>query len=175
MGQFTANARMPQDAFQFVEQGERALHGPVALVHEGEDRHAALAADLEELEGLRLDALGRVNHHHHRIHGGQHAVGVLREILVPGGVEQVDAVAVVIELQHGRADGDPALALQLHPVGRGGLLVFARRHRPGELHRAAVEQQLLGQRRLARVRMRDDGERPPLLDFLRNRHKGPRA
>ena len=161
-----------EHALQLIEQGERVFHGPVALVHEGEDRHAALAADLEQLARLRLDALGGINHHHHRIHRGQHAVGVLGEILVARRVEQVEAVAVVIELQHRGADGDAALLFQLHPVGRGGALVLARGDRAGELHRAAVKQELLRQRGLARVRMRDDGERAPFLNFFRDGHKG---
>ena len=161
-----------EHALQFVEQGERVFHRAVALVHEREDRHAALAADLEELARLRLDALGGINHHHHRIHGGKHAVGVLGKILVARRVEQVQAVAVVIELEHGGADGNAALLFQFHPVGRGGALVFARGDRAGELHRAAVKQQLFRKRGLARVRMRDDGERAPFLDFFRNVHKG---
>ncbi len=164
-----------QHALQFVQQRQRVLHRPVALVHEGEDRHAALAADLEQLARLRLDALGGINHHHHRVHGGEHAVGVLGEILVAGRVEQVEAVAVVIELQHRGADRDAALLFQLHPVGRRGALVFARGDRAGELHRAAVKQELLRQRGLARVRMRDDGERAPFLDFFRDIHKGREA
>ena len=160
-----------EHALQFIEQGERVFHRPVALVHEGEDGHAALAADLEELARLRFDALGRINHHHHRIHGGEHAVGVLGKILVPRRVEQVEAVASVIELQDRGADGNAALFFQFHPVGGGGALVFAGGDRAGELHGAAVQQQLFRQRRLARVRMRDDGERAPFLDFFDNVHK----
>ena len=72
--------------------------------------HAAPAADLEELAGLAFDALAGVDDHDHRVDRGQHAVGVLGEILVAGRVEQVDAVAAVVELQDGRADGDAALA-----------------------------------------------------------------
>ena len=52
----------------------------------------------------------------------------------------------------------PRLLLQFHPVGRGRALILARRDRAGELHRAAVQQELFRERRLAGVRMRDDGE-----------------
>ena len=48
-----------EHALQFIQQRERILHRAVALVHEGEDRHAALAADLEQLARLRLDAFAR--------------------------------------------------------------------------------------------------------------------
>ena len=45
------------------------------------------------------------------------AVGVLREVLVAGGVQDVDAEALVLELHHGGGDGDAPLLLDLHPVG----------------------------------------------------------
>ncbi len=163
-----------QHPLQFVHEFERIFHGPVALVHEREDRHAALAADLEELARLRLDALRGVNHHHHRVHRREHAIGVLGKILVAGRVQQIDAVAVVVKLQHGGADGNAALFFQFHPVARRRALVFARRHRAGQLHRPAVQQELLRQRGFTRVRMRDDGERAPPGDFFGNAHKASR-
>ena len=98
--------------------------GPVPLVDEREQREAAVAADLEQLEGLRLDALGGVEHHHRGVDGGEHPVGVLGEVAVAGGVEQVDDAVAVGELQHGRGDRDAALLLELHPV-RGGRAALA--------------------------------------------------
>jgi len=161
-----------EHALQFVQQFERAFHRPIALVHEREDRDTTLPADLEEFPRLRLDALGGIDHHHHRIHRRQDAIGVFRKILVAGRVEQVDAVAVVVELEDGGTDRDPALPFQFHPVGRSGALVLAGGHRSCELHGPAIQQQLLRQRGLAGVRMRNDGERAPFLYFLRNIHKG---
>ena len=161
-----------QDALQFIEQREGVLHRAITFVDERENRDAALPADLEKLPGLRLDSLGRINHHHRRIHGREHAIGVFGKILVPRRVEQVEPVTIVIELQDSRADGNAALPFQLHPVGAGGALVFARGNRAGELHRAAVQQQLFRQRGLARVRMRNDGERTPPLNLFAVVHKG---
>ena len=60
----------------------------------------------------------------------------------------------------------PRLRLELHPVGGGGALVLARGDRAGELHRAAVEQELLGQRGLAGVGVGDDGEGSSPGDFF---------
>jgi hypothetical protein len=114
-----------EHAFQLVEQFDGGDRLAVHLVHEGEDGDAALAADLEELAGLGLDALAGVDHHDGGVDGGEDAVGVLGEVLVARGVEQVDDAVAVFELQHGGADGDAALALQLHPVGGGGALVLA--------------------------------------------------
>ena len=155
-----------QHAFQFVQQRQRIARGPVQLVHEREDGHAALAANFKQFARLALDAFARVNDHDRRVHCRQHAVGILGEIFVAGRVEQVHAVAAILELQHGRTDRDAALALQFHPVGRGGALVLVRGDGTGQLHGAAVEQELLGQRRLARVRMRNDRKRPAARNLL---------
>src|SRR5205823_12309130 len=106
----------PEDLFDLVEVVERLAAEAVHLVDESEDRDAAAATDLEELAGLRLDALGAVDQHHRGVGGGERAVGVFREVLVAGGVEQVDAVAVVLELEDAGGDADSALPLELHPV-----------------------------------------------------------
>ena len=159
--------RDAEHPLQLIHQVQRRTRGPVQLVHESEDRHASPAADFKELQRLRLDALARIDHHHRRIHRREHAVRVLREILVPRRVEQVHHAIPVFKLQHRRRHRDPALLLQLHPVTRRGPLVLARRHAPRELHRAAVEQELLGQRRLTRIGMRDDGKSAATRDFTR--------
>ena len=45
-------------------------------------------------------------------------------------------------------------------------------HRTGQLHSAAVKQQFLSQRRLARIRVRNDGKRATLEYLVRYIHKG---
>jgi hypothetical protein len=133
---------MPEDRLELVEERDRVARRPVALVHEGEDGDPAPAADLEELAGLGLDALARVDHHEDRVDRGQDAVGVLGEVLVAGRVEEVDRVAVVVELQDGRADRDARAALQLHPVRGRGPLVLAVLDRAGQVDRVPVKQEL---------------------------------
>jgi hypothetical protein len=98
-----------QHRFDLVEQFQRIAHFAVHLVDEGDDRRVAQAADFEQLDGLFFDALGRVDHHHGGIDGGQHAVGVFREILVAGGVEQVDDAIVIAELHHRAGHRNAAL------------------------------------------------------------------
>ena len=98
---------------------ERILADAVALVDEGEDRRAAPLADGEELPRPLLDALAVVEQHDGAVGGDERAVGVLGEVLVARRVEQVDVVALVLELHHARRDRDAALLLELHPVGRG--------------------------------------------------------
>ena len=110
IGQFIGTAPMLQLAARSrssSSNGSRA--GLVELVDEGEDRDVPHAADLEQLARLRLDALRRVEHHHRAVGRGERAVGVFAEVLVAGRVEQVEAVAVVLELQRGRGDRDAAL------------------------------------------------------------------
>src|SRR5258706_5964652 len=85
-------------------------------------------------------------------------------------VEKVEAVTVVIELEHRGADRDAALFFEFHPVGGGGALVFARGDGARELHGAAVQEELFRERGFARVRVRDDGERAPPLDFFCDVH-----
>ena len=161
-----------QDALEFIEQGERFPRGAVALVHERKDGDAALTTDFKELAGLSFDTFTGIDDHDHGIDGGEHAISVLGKILVTGSIEEIDAVAVVIKLQDGGTDGDAALAFELHPVGRGGALIFARGDRAGELHRATIEQELFGERRFAGVGMRDDGKRAAPGDFTFYVHKG---
>ena len=150
--------RDAERALQLVDEFERLARGAVALVHEREDGDAAAAADVEQLARLRLDALAGVDHHDGRVDRGEHAVGVLAEVVVAGGVEQVDAVVVVVELQHRARDGDAALLLELHPVAGGGALVLAGGDGAGQVQGASVEEELLRERGLAGIRVRDDRE-----------------
>ena len=87
-----------------------------------------------------------------------------------GRIEKVDAITIVIELQHGGADRNSALALELHPVAGRGALVLALGHRPSQLQRAAIQQQLLGQGCLAGIRVRDNREGSAALYFICRYH-----
>ena len=84
----------------------------------------------------------------------------------PGVSSRFSCQPAVGELEHAGGDGDAALALHLHPVGDGAGAAALRLHRAGELDHAAVEQQLLGERRLAGVRVRDDREGPSPADLV---------
>jgi hypothetical protein len=142
-------------------------HFPVHLVDEGDNGRIPQAADVKQLQRLRLHALGRVDHHHGGVHRREHAVGVLREVFVARCVEQVDGVARVLELHHRAGDRDATLLLHFHPVRSRMTRTPPRLHRAGQLDRPAEEQQLLGQGGLAGVRVGDDCERAAAPDFLR--------
>ena len=119
-----------------------------------------------------LDALGRVDHHHRGIDRGQRAVGVFRKVLVARRVEQIEDAPVILERHHRGDDRDSALLLDRHPVRLRGVAVALGLDLAGELDGAAEQQQLLGQRGLAGVRMRDDGKGAPPLDFACERRFG---
>ncbi len=156
----------PQHLLQLIQQLQRLDHRPVTFVHECEDRHSTLRADLEQLACLGLDTLRGIDHHDHRIHCRQHAICILGEIFMPGRIQQIDAKPVVVELQHSGTHGDTTLPLQFHPVRSRRALALPRRHGPRQLHGATIEQQLFSQRRLTGIRMRDDRKRPALGNFI---------
>ena len=139
---------------------------PVQLVDEGHDRGVAHPADLHELLGLGLDPLAAVDDHQRAVHGGEDPVGVLGEVLVAGGVQEVDLEVPVVELHHRRRDGDPPLLLDRHPVARRVPPGLAGLDGAGELDRPAEEEELFGERRLSGVGVADDAEGPALLDLL---------
>jgi hypothetical protein len=111
---------------------------------------------------LRLDALGGVDHHDRAVDRGQGPVGVFREVLVAGRVEQVEEDSGPLEGHHRRGHRNPALLLDRHPVGTGSAAVAARPDLPGLVDRARGVEELFGQGRLAGVRMGDDREGAPL-------------
>ena len=58
---------------------------------------------LEQLERLRLDPLGCVEHHRDAVDCEERPVGVFAEVLVAGRVEQRHVVPVELELDRGSA------------------------------------------------------------------------
>ena len=149
----------PDPLLDLVEQLERLPAGTVPLVHERHHRHAPAAADVEQLQGLRLQALGRVEQHDRAVHRGQHPVGVLGEVGVARGVEQVEHRVAVIEAKRRRGDRDAPGALHRHPVGGHAAPAGLAVHRACLGDRRRVQGQRLGEGGLPRVGMADDGER----------------
>ena len=82
-----------------------------------------------------------------------------------GGIQNVDAEAVVLELHHGAGDGNTALLFDLHPV-RGGSLGPLALDLAGLRDGTAVEQKLFRQCGLTGVRVRNDSECPPPGNFF---------
>ncbi len=155
-----------QDALDLVEQIERIAAWQVELVDERQHRQAAQLADFEQLAGLRLDALGGIDHHHHAIHREQRAVGVFTEVLVTRRVEQRQVMPAEIEFDRCRRDRNATLALDVHPVGDNMPIGLSAAHRAGQLDRPGVQQQFLRQRGLAGVWVGNDRESAAALDLM---------
>ena len=156
-----------QDVLDLFHELERIASLVIELVHKGEDGNVTQRADLKELLGLGLDALSAVDDHDRGVGGHKGTVGILREVLVAGGIEDVDAGAVVGELQNRGGNGDTALLLDVHPVRDGMLGRALALDRAGGLDAAGIEQQLLGKRGLTGVRVADDRECAARRDFIR--------
>ena len=154
-----------QLSLQLLAQVKGVLGLSVHLIDKGEDGDIPHGADLEQLPGLSLHALGGVDDHHGGVGGHEGAVGVLGEVLVAGGVQNVDAESLVLELHHGRGDGDAALFLNLHPVGGGGPGILLALDHAGLGNGASVEEEFLGEGGFTGVRVRDDGEGSPPVDL----------
>ena len=122
-------------------------------------------ANLEELSRLGFDAVRRIDNHDDTVGCDQRAVGVFTEILVTWSIEQRHTSSLQLELQRRRRNGNAALLLELHPVRGGGLPIFPAAHGASQLDGARIQQQLLRERGLAGVRVRDDCKGPPPRDL----------
>jgi hypothetical protein len=113
-------------------------------------------------EGLGLHALRRIHQQQRPLARRQRPCHLVREVDVPGGVDQVQDVVVSIVGPVAKPDGvgldrDPALALEIHRVEHLRLHL-AGLEGPGDFEEA------VGERRLAVVDVRDDRE---IADELR--------
>ena len=99
-----------------VHQFKRIPGFPVHLVDKGKYGDVAHDTDLEQLDRLRLNTLGTVYDHDRGIRRHKGPVCVLREILMPRGIQDINAVSVVIELHYRGGNGNTSLLLDLHPV-----------------------------------------------------------
>ena len=87
------------------------LDDPALAEEIGEDYKAALLEEIELLDGasaefdmelvpgLGLHTLRAVNYHHCRVRRHQRTVGILRKVLMPRRVQDIDTVPAVIKLQ----------------------------------------------------------------------------
>ena len=125
--------------------------GEVDLVRDGQQLEVVLDREVRVCDRLRLDSLGGVDDEHGALARLQRARHFVREVHVPGRVDQVQLVPLPGHAHGLRLDRDPALALELHRVEHLGAHVSPR-DRVGQLEDA------IGERRLAVVDVRDDRE-----------------
>ena len=137
----------------------------IHLVDQRNHGRFAQTANFEQLDRSILDPFRRIDDHECGINRRQRSVSILREVLVAGRIEQVDDAATVFELHHRGGYRDAALLFDLHPVGCCMALTLARFHRAGSIDRPAEQQQFFRNRCFAGIRMRNNRERAPTVDF----------
>ena len=123
----------------------------VDLVERGDDREVVLEREVAVGEGLRLDALRRVDEEQRAFAGGEAARHLVPEVDVAGRVDEVEDVVVPVQADVLGLDGDAPLPLEVHRVEVLGPHV-AGVDGAGELEDA------VGERRLPVVDVGDDAE-----------------
>ncbi len=152
--------------FYVAEKVQRRSAVPVEFVDEGNDRRIAHPADLHQFFRLGLDPLGTVDDHQGAVHRRQHAVGVFGEILMAGGVQEVDFISLVLEFHDRGRDRNAPFFFHGHPITGGMAGGLAGFDGPGQLDGPAVQKQFFRQRGLPGIGMTDDAESPALVYFF---------
>ena len=145
-----------------IEQREAVAALAVNLVDEGNDRDGAQAADLKQFARLRLNPARCVDHHHRTVNGGERAIGIFGKILMPRRIEQIEGEAVSLKCHHRGCHRNPALLLNLHPVGAGTPIDAARLNLTCGMNCPAEQKQFFCERRFPGIRMRNDGKGAPI-------------
>ena len=130
--------------------------GAVELVDEADARHAVAVGLAPDRLGLGLDAGHAVEDHDRAVEHAQAALHLDGEVHVPGRIDNVDAVIVPRAGRRRGSDRDAALLLLGHPVHGGRALMDL----TDLVDLLRVEEDPLGDGRLARVDMRDDSDVP---------------
>ena len=110
--------------------------------------------------GLRLRSVVRIDHQKHAVDHLHDSLDFAAEIGVARRIDDVDPIAVPLKSGVLRADGDPFLALEIHRIHHAllDLLIGAKGPR--------LAQQLIDQRRLAVIDVRNDGD---ITDFIHSK------
>ncbi len=89
-----------QFPFHIVQNIERVIGRTVQFIDKNNDRCFAHPAHLHQLAGLAFHSLGGIDDDDDAVAGSQGTESVLREILVSGGIENIDFYPVVFESHH---------------------------------------------------------------------------
>ncbi len=147
-----ARTQLVEEIEGLVDRPVGTRAGPVDLV-DHDDRLQAQRQRLARHEaGLRHRSLDRVDQQQDAVDHRQRALDLAAEVGVPRGVDDVDPRPFVLDRAVLREDRDAALALEVVAVhdALAHLLVRA--------ERAGLAQELVDQRGLAMIDVRDDGD-----------------
>ena len=120
----------------------------VELVDDEHAGQAALAGLVEHAARVDLDAVGGGDDDDRGLDGVQRAQGLADEVGLAGRVEQVDVLALVLEVQDAGVDRELVFVLLVVEVGDAGAVVDAAAAVDG----LGLEEQGVGQRGLAAAR-----------------------
>ena len=135
-----------------IEHPARARLVAIDLVDDDDRPQAMLEGLLRDEAGLRHGTVHRIDQQQHAVDHGEHALDLAAEIGVARRVDDVDAIVAPGDRGVLGENGDAALALQLVRVHDPLLHVLAR------IERAGLAQQLIDERGLAVIDVRDDGD-----------------
>ena len=156
----------PQLLFHFVQEIKGVLTFAVELIDKNNHRNIAHATYLYEFFCLFLNPFGHINHYDDTIHSSKRTEGILGEVLVTGGIQDVYLMIFVSESQDRGSHRDSPLAFYFHKVGSSSFLDLVGLDCSCFLDSSPEEEQLLGQSRFSRIRVRDDAESTALANFL---------
>ena len=158
-----------QDAFDFVEQVEHVAAIQVHLVDERDDRRMAHAAHVHELDSLLFYTVHAIDKHESCINGGECAVSIFAEVLVPRGIDQVEHAIFEREIQHGTGNRNTTLLFDLHPVTHRVAAVCLGTHVTRFADDISVPEELFGDGGLTRVGVADNSKSAAFFDFCVHR------
>ena len=93
-----------EDVLEFLHHDIRLSGGKVDLVEDRDDRQSLAQGEVDVGEGLRLDALGRVDHEDRALARLEGVADLVGEVHVPGRVDEVQAIGQAVA---GRARAGP--------------------------------------------------------------------
>jgi CheY-like chemotaxis protein len=142
-----------------VEHPARTRLVAIDLVDDDDRTQAVLERLLRDETGLRHGPVHRVHQQQHAVDHGEHALDLAAEVRVPRRVDDVDAIVAPGDGGVLGENGDATLALEHVRIHDALLQVLAR------IERAGLAQQLIHERGLAMIDVRDDGD---VAKFLRH-------
>ena len=104
------------------------------------------------------------------IDGGEGAVGILRKVLMARRVQEIKHATTIFEGHHRGDDRNTTLTFDSHPIRASLTPVRLGANFTRKLNRTAEKQELLGERRLARVGVGNDGKGSPPGDRIKIIH-----
>ena len=133
----------PELLLHFIEEVKSIFTLSIELVDENNHRNASHSAYLNELFGLLLHPFCHIDDHNHRIYRCKGTVGVLRKVLVPRSIEDINLMSAIVECQHGSSHRNPPLSLDFHKVGSRTFLYFVGFYRSCLLNSPTEEEEFL--------------------------------